>query len=197
MVFGEYGGFQGAEGHVPTDIFLDMVLNRMDFFFMGGFQIDKYGNANMVCVGNYDNPQVRGPGGAGLGISGDCFKRYYIYLTAHRKYNFVEKVDFISGVGHLNGFNTRLEAGLPEGGPCLVVTPLGVMDFESESKRMRLKSLNPGVTLEQVMENTGFELIIPANIPETKPPTDEELRILRNEIDPEGTLDKLMGRRSA
>jgi glutaconate CoA-transferase subunit B len=131
---------------------------------------------------------MRGPGTAGLALSTNAFRRFYIYLTSHRKYNFVEKVHFISGSGYLNGPNARSEAGLPEGGPRYVITPLALLDFEQMSKQMRLKSLHPGVALEDVIENTGFDLIIPTEIEMTMAPTEEELQILRDKVDPKGIL---------
>ena len=185
---GEYGNLMGAEAVFPLDTILDLVSKRMDFFFAGGFQVDQYGNLNLVCAGSYGQPSLRGPGTAGLAISCSIFKRFYIYLQSHRKQSLVPKVDFVSGAGFVHGFNTRLEQGIPEGGPRLLMTPLGVFDFDPASKRMRLKSLNPGTALDQVIENTGFELMIPDRIPETLPPTEEELRILREEVDPLGFL---------
>ena len=97
------------------------------------------------------------------------------------------KVDFLTTPGYLTGPGAREEAGLPPGtGPVRVVSTLALLDFEEESKRMRLLATHPGVTVEQVIENTGFELIIPDEVKQNEPPTQEELRILREEVDPEG-----------
>jgi len=99
----------------------------------------------------------------------------------------VPQVDFLTTPGYLTGPGAREEAGLPPGtGPYRVVSTLALLDFEPETKRMRLLSTHPGVTVEQVIENTGFQLIIPDEIGENKAPTAGELRLLREEIDPEG-----------
>jgi len=93
-------------------------------------------------------------------------------------------VDFITGQGYLDGPGGREKAGLGYGGPCRVITNLGVFGFEEESKRMMLESIHPGVSIEQIQENTSFELIIPAKIPETAPPTQKELDVIRS-VDPQ------------
>ena len=101
-------------------------------------------------------------------------------MTRHDRGAFVPKVDFVCGAGFLDGGTSRTDRGLPEGGPKLVVTPLGVFDFEPASKAMRIKSLHDGVTLDEVRDNTGFDLLVPATqIERTPPPTDEELFLLR------------------
>ena len=99
---------------------------------------------------------------------------------------FVPKTDFLTTPGYLTGPGAREEAGLPKGtGPAYVVTTLALMDFDPESKRMRLKATHPGMSVEEVVAATGFELIIPEKIVSTEPPSAEELRLLREEIDPE------------
>ena len=107
----------------------------------------------------------------------------------HDTRRFIPKTDFVTTPGYLTGPGAREEAGLPKGtGPAFVVSTLAVMDFDSESKRMRLKATHPGVSVEDVKKNTGFELVIPATIPITEPPTEEQLGILRNRIDVQGAL---------
>jgi glutaconate CoA-transferase subunit B len=102
----------------------------------------------------------------------------------HDVKRFVKKVDFITTPGYLTGPGAREAAGLPEGtGPYRVVTNLGIMDFEPETKRMRLIAVNPGVTKDDVIKNTGFELLVADEVVENEPPTEEELRILREEVD--------------
>ena len=104
----------------------------------------------------------------------------------HEKRRFVQKVDFVTTPGYLTGPGAREAAGLPPGtGPYRVVTSLAVLGFHPETKRMMLLRLQPGVTVEQVKENTGFELLIAEHLEENEPPTAEELRILREEVDPE------------
>ncbi|MEE8471967.1 MAG: CoA synthetase, partial [Dehalococcoidia bacterium] len=106
----------------------------------------------------------------------------------HDKRVFVEKVDFISGAGHLDGPGGRERAGITTEGPRLCVTPRCVFDFDPESKVMRVKSLHRGITLDEVVDNMGFSPVLPGKLPTTEPPTTEELRLLREEIDPNSIL---------
>jgi len=115
-------------------------------------------------------------------------KRYYLFFPNHSKNNFVERVDFVSGPGYIDGPKSRRTLGLPGGGPQLVITPFCVMDFSPHTGTMQLKSLHPAIPLEKVLDSTGFELIIPEDIPTTAPPKEEELELLRREIDPQGLL---------
>jgi acyl CoA:acetate/3-ketoacid CoA transferase beta subunit len=149
-------------------------------------QIDKFGNVNNSVIGNYLRPKVRFPGPAGIDNLPLCPRTPLILYSAHHTTRtFVDRVDFITGAGFLNGGDDRLKNGIPgNGGPRLVVTNLAVMDFEEDSKRMRLVSLNPGVTLQDVQKNTGFELVVPKQIPVTPAPSQTQLQILREVIDP-------------
>lgn len=185
-------GMRGAESAVGIDEIDDYELaGKVDLFFAGGIQIDRYGNLNLVCVGDYDRPRLRGPGSVGLPFLSRV-KKIFIFTRAHNRRTFVEKVDFVSGVGYLDGPGSRDRLGLKEDeGPALVVTNLAVMDFDPGSKRMRLKSLHPGVSLERVVENTGFDLLQTSNLSTTPPPSDEELRFIREEIDTEGILRRI------
>lgn len=162
---------------------------KCDVDMMGGMQVDKYGNLNLVCIGDWAHPKKRGPGPAGQSV-GAWVKRLYIWLNEHSKRTFVEKVDFISCPGYIDGPGAREKAGLKWGGPVLVVSPIAVMDFDPDTKRMRLKSVHPGKTVDEVVSNTGFELVIPRHVPETMPPSDEEINILRTKVDPNGFLRK-------
>ena len=105
-------------------------------------------------------------------------------MTVHSKARFVEKCDFITSPGFLTGEGAREAAGLPEGGPYKIVTDLAVMGFDDKTKAMTVESLHPGVDVEKVQSETGFELIVPAYIGRTAAPTAEEIRILRDEVDP-------------
>lgn len=156
----------------------------IEYGFLGGAQIDMYGNLNSTVIGGHNRPKVRLPGSGGANDVGSlCWKT--IAIMKHNKKRFVPKVDFITTAGYLDGKGARERAGLPPGtGPYRVVSSLALMDFDEETKRMRLKALNPGVTLEQVVANTGFDLMLPEKIEENAPPTAEELRLLREEIDP-------------
>jgi glutaconate CoA-transferase subunit B len=156
-------------------------------FCVRGAQIDRYGNANNSVIGDdYHRPRVRLPGSAGLGDMGSIGKRLLYWTTTHDPRTFVERVDFITCAGWLGGGDERRRLGL-EGGPEAVVTNLCVMDFEPRTKAMRLVSVHPGVTVDQVQAATGFEVLLPDGpVPETPPPSAEELRLLRETIDPSG-----------
>lgn len=144
--------------------------DALDVFCAGGLQVDAHGNCNLVCVGDPARPKLRGPGSVGLPFL-TAVKRVVIYTPAHNPRTFVERVDFVSGAGD------RAE---------LVVTPLATMEFDG-SRRLRLASVHPGVTAEEVADATGFELALPAAVPETPEPSREELETLRA-LDPEGLL---------
>jgi len=177
--------------HAGCEAALDFrsMPRRRDFFFVGGLQVDRYGNINLLGIGpRPDRLKMRGPGTAGLAYATAIAGRFYIYLAHHTRRVLVEKVDFLNGLGYLEGPGSRERLALPGKGPQLVVTPLAVMDFEPETKLMRLRSLHPGVSLQEVMDNTGFELIIPEEVPTTPPPTEEELRCLRTQVDIRGVL---------
>lgn len=152
--------------------------------FVGGAQIDPYGNLNSTVIGDHDKPKVRFPGSGGANDIGSLVWRTIAIMT-HDAKRFIEKVDFITTPGYLTGPGAREKAGLPPGtGPYRVVTNLALMGFDDTTKRMKLLALNPGVTVEQVKENTGFELVIPEKVGKNEPPTEKELQILREEIDP-------------
>lgn len=161
----------------------------LEFFRPG--QVDSHGNFNNIFMGgSYQQPRLRLPGCGGIPDVTVLGERVYLYVPRHGRHTFVPQLDFRSGLGH----NSARTAGQ---GPRYLVSDLGQFDFEPESGRMRLVSLHPGVPLERVIAKTGFELIIPDTIPETEPPTAEELRLLREEIDPLGVrkLETLSGAR--
>ena len=156
--------------------------------FYSGIQIDKFGNINLTYVGGtYDRPRFRGPGVANVSMGVVC-QRIYLYPTTHTKATFVERVDFVTIPGWLGGPDGRRQAGIDTPGPQLVVSPRAVLDFETETRQMRLASVHEFSSVEEVVENTGFDLIIPDNVSVTPPPTPEELAILRQEIDLAGVL---------
>ena len=161
-------------------------------FFIGGIQVDRFGNTNLIGIGKDPSKlKFRGPGSVGTPTLSTHVGRYYIVLNDHHKRTLVEQCDYRSTVGWGNGGKeARKKLGLPGGGPKWCVTPLCVMDFEPSSKHMRLKSLHPGVSLEEVQDNTGFDLVIPKVFETTMPPTENELHILRERVDPEGILRK-------
>ena len=157
----------------------------IEYGFLGGAQIDPYGNLNSTVIGDHDHPKVRLPGsGGGNDVGSHCWRT--IAIMQHDKRRFIEKVDFITTPGYLSGPGAREAAGLPPNtGPYRVVTTLAVLGYHTESKRMMLLATQPGVTVEHVIENTGFELLLADDIGENPPPSAEELRILREEVDKE------------
>ena len=171
------------------DIFELATLGVIEYGFLGGAQVDMYGNLNATMIGtDYYKPKVRLPGSGGACDVGSLCRKTLI-LFVHEKRRFVEKVDFITTPGYLDGGTSREDHGfIPGSGPFRVITNLAVMDFEEDSKRMRLKYLLPGVTIDKVVANTGFELIIPSKVETLEPPTEEELCLLREELDPAGLI---------
>lgn len=155
----------------------------VDYGFLGGAQIDPYGNLNSTVIGDHDAPKVRLPGsGGGNDVGSHCWRT--IAIMQHDQRRFVEKVDFITTPGYLTGPRAREEAGLPPGtGPYRVVTPLAVMGYDQDSKRMTLLMTQPSVSVEEVQAHTGFELLISEAVHENTPPKDEELKILREQVD--------------
>ncbi len=157
----------------------------IDYGFLGGAQIDCYGNLNSTTIGEHDRPKARLPGsGGGNDVGSLCWMT--VAIMQHDKRRFVPQVDFITTPGYLNGAGARQAAGLPRGtGPVNVVSTLALMDYEPTTYRMRLIATHPGVTVDEVIANTGFELIIAEKVGTNEPPSAEELRLLREEIDPE------------
>jgi glutaconate CoA-transferase subunit B len=166
-----------------TEMMTTCSRGLVDYAFLGGAQIDKFGNINSTVVGDYYKPKVRFPGSGGANdFASLCWRT--LIMTVHSKSRFVEKCDFVTSPGFLTGAGAREAAGLPEGGPYKIITDLAVMGFDEASKAMRVESLHPGVDLEKVRAETGFELLVPGRIAATEPPAAEELRILREEVDP-------------
>lgn len=162
-------------------------------FFVGGLQVDPYGNTNLIGVGSdFRRLKFRGPGSVGTPTLTTHVGRYYIVLNSHTPRLFVPRCDFVSTVGWgQGGADARRTLGLPGGGPKYVVTPLCIMDFTEDEKRLRLKSLHPGVTREEVIAQTGFELVLPDEVPVTGAPSEEELTVLRTRVDVSGALRRL------
>lgn len=172
-----------AECVLPLPTVIDFEgRTDIDLFFAGGLQIDKFGNCNLVCIGDYENQKLRGPGTVGLPFLVRA-RRFAIYTQSHDSRTFVEKVDFNSGPGFFNGSDYS-EKNFDSNGPQIVVTPIAVMDFDPETRRMRLKSTHRGITADQVQEQTGFELIIPESVPESTMPSKVELDIMKR-LDPD------------
>ena len=169
-----------------TDVMEAAARGHVEFGFLGGAQIDMYGNLNSTILGDYKKPKVRFPGSGGANDIGSlCWRT--ITLVPHQKRKYTNNLDFLTTPGYLTGPGAREKAGLPPGsGPYRVVSNLGVMGFDEESKRMKLLAVNPGVTVQDVIDNTGFEMLIADEVEHMEAPTAEELRILRTEVDPKG-----------
>jgi acyl CoA:acetate/3-ketoacid CoA transferase beta subunit len=157
----------------------------VDYGFLGAAMIDPYGNINTTVIGEHGNPRVRLPGSGGANDVGSfCWRT--IIMMRQEKRRFLKKVDFITTPGYLTGPGAREAAGLPAGsGPYRVITQLGLYGFDETTKRLKLLAVHPGVTVEEIQENSEFEILIPEQVETTKAPTAEERRLLR-EIDPTG-----------
>ncbi len=166
-----------------TDILLLQQRGYVDYGFLGGAQIDQYGNLNSSFIGDAENPKVRLPGTGGANDIASLASKILVAMH-HEKKRFVKKVDFITTPGYLHGGDSREKSGMLVGGTYKVITHLGIFGFDEKTRRMRLEGLHPGATVEEVKDRTGFDLLIPDKIQQTKPPTAEELRILR-ELDPD------------
>ncbi len=165
-----------------TDVLLLLQRGYVDVGFMGGAQIDRHGNLNSSFIGDPDAPSIRLPGtGGGNDIS--SLTRMIIAMK-HEKRRFVEAVDFVTSPGYLDGRTSRHDSGLVAGGVYRVVTDLAILGFDEETKQMMVIALHPGVSPEQVRDNTGFDIAIDPAVGTTEPPSGRELAVLR-ELDPD------------
>ena len=163
----------------------------VDYVFLGGAQIDAYGNLNSTVIGDYDHPKARLPGSGGAADLATGAWRTMV-ITPQNPRRFVAKLDFCTTPGYLTGKGAREAAGLPTNtGPYRIITDIAVLGFDDETKRMRIESVHPGVTIDDVRANTGFDLLLAPQVGETEPPSEEQLRILRTEVDP---LKLIIGR---
>lgn len=167
------------------DIFaLYLQRGNIDVGFLGGAQIDRFGNINATVIGEYHHPKVRLPGSGGSMEIAAWANRCYI-MTPHQKRRFPEKVDFRTSAGFLGGRAERQAARLRGAGPLAVVTDLGILEPD-QTGELTLTAIHPGVMPESAKENTGWELQIAPDLKITPAPTEAELRILREELDPQG-----------
>jgi len=165
-----------------TDVMLLLQRGYIDVGFMGGAQIDRFGNLNSSFIGDPDKPKTRLPGtGGGNDISS---LTNMIVAMKHEKRRFVPEVDFVTSPGFLSGGTSRADAGLVTGGMFRVVTDLALMGFDGETRQMKVLALHQGVSRDQVLDNTGFDLAFDDELTETEPPSTDELAVLR-ELDPE------------
>jgi len=167
------------------DIFANYLQRgNVDVGFMGGAQIDKYGNINATVIGDYAHPKVRLPGSGGSQEIAAWANRCYI-MTPHQKRRFPEKVEFMTSAGFISGGRARAERGLHGGGMLAVVTDIGILE-PNEDGEMILAALHPGRTAEEAKANTGWNLQAAPQLRQTEPITKKELNILRKELDPNG-----------
>src|SRR6266481_397703 len=176
--------YRGLMATSMADIMETCQRGLIDYTFLGGAQIDAYGNLNTHLIGgDYKKPKVRLPGSGGANdLASLCWR--VLVVTNHDRRRFVEKLDFLTTPGYLTGPGAREAAGLPSGtGPYRVITDLAILGYGKDSRRMQVLSLHPGVRLEQVRDATEFVLGVKEPLDVTSPPTEEELRILREEVD--------------
>ncbi|MEK9163322.1 MAG: CoA-transferase, partial [Chloroflexota bacterium] len=155
----------------------------IDVGFLGGAQIDRYGNINATTIGSYEKPKVRLPGSGGSAEIAAWANRTYI-ITPHQKRRFPERCDFITAAGFLNGRAQREAKGVRGGGPFAVVTDVGILEPNDQGELI-LAALHPNRTLDEARANTGWQLQVATQVNLTEPPSPEELNILR-ELDPQG-----------
>jgi glutaconate CoA-transferase subunit B len=173
-----------AKIHTSFVDMLGMVLHKglVDVGFLGGLEVDAYGNLNTTLLGDPHGKFRRFTGsGGGNDVASSARRTVIIIRHEARKLN--EAVSFITSPGYLGGDSERESLGLP-GGPCRVITDKAIFGFDPESKRMRLESIHPNTTLEDVLATMSFKPIVPDNLPITEPPSPEQVRIIREEIDP-------------
>jgi len=161
-----------------------LTSGEFDLGFLSGAQVDKYGNMNSTSIGDYHKPKVRFPGSGGANVIATFAKRT-VLIFVHKKQTFVEHVDYLTSPGYLSGPGVREKCGMkPETGPVAAITTMGVLRFDQDTKEMYLDTLHPNVELEDVKNNTGWDLKVSPNLSATEPPTEEEIKIIREELDP-------------
>jgi glutaconate CoA-transferase subunit B len=157
---------------------------RVDVSFIGGAQVDRFGNLNTSYIGDIESIDTRLPGSGGA-CDLACLAKRHIIVMSHEKRRFVPRVDYITSPGYGEGGSWRQAVGLPRGGPATVITTLGVLQFEPDTREMILVSIHPGVTVDMVLENTAWPLKIEKDLVSTPAPTEAELAILAR-FDPQG-----------
>jgi acyl CoA:acetate/3-ketoacid CoA transferase beta subunit len=168
-----------VEGWLPFRDHLWLVLNGRRHVMLGASQIDRYGNSNISCIGDWERPRAQLLGVRGAPGNTKCDPTSY-WIPKHSSRVFVESVDMVSGIGYDRGAHEIR----------VVVTDLAVLDFATPDRRMRLRSVHPGVTVDEVTGNTGFDLVVPDEVPRTRLPDAEELRIIRDLLDPHGLRER-------
>jgi glutaconate CoA-transferase, subunit B len=155
---------------------------HIDVAFLAGAQIDRWGNLNTTVIGDYRRPKVRLPGSGGACEIAINARKVFVIMPQTSR-SFVERIDFVTSPGHLAGHRPKDWLGA---GPTVAVTGLGVYRFDEATGEMELTSMHPGVSLDEIRRNTGWEMRVASDVSETPPPTDEELRLIREQLDPRG-----------
>jgi glutaconate CoA-transferase subunit B len=158
---------------------------RVQVAFLGGAQIDRFGNLNTTVIGDWEAPKVRLPGSGGACEIAINAQQVFVVMRLKRR-AFVDELHFLTSPGHLGGGDARDKLDLPGAGPQLVVTDKCVFRFDEATREMTLESLHPGLNLAEVQAEVGWDLKVAPNLGETEPPSAEELRLLREELDVQG-----------
>lgn len=176
--------WHAAASPVDVGYKCDMLARRgFDVSFDSGAQIDRFGNLNITAIGDYARPTVRLVGCLAQPEHFAFVRRPIVMMDLNRR-NFVDRVDFVTSVGHARDGRSREQWGLGPGGPAIVITDKAIFDFETGDGSMRLKSLHDGVHIDDVLDNLGFTPALPQEIPTTAAPSDAELELIRSQIDP-------------
>ena len=177
----------GAVSVVSMADLFGLYLQRglVEVALLGGAQIDRFGNLNTTVIGDYKKPKTRLPGSGGACEIAINAQRTFMIMRLKRR-AFVDKLDFLTSPGHLTGGDSRVQLGLPGGGPELVITDKAILNFDNPEREMQLSELYPGVTAKDVQAEVGWQLRLATTIGETVAPTTEELHLIRDEVDPQG-----------
>jgi glutaconate CoA-transferase subunit B len=178
-----YLGCSASIGLIETLGFI-LQAGHIDVGFLGAAQIDEYGNLNTTYIGPYEAPKVRLPGSGGGNDIASSAKRLIIIMT-HDKRKFVKQLDHLTSPGHLEGPGSREKWSMVGGGPEVVITDMCQMDFDPKTLKIRLMSVHPGHTVQDVLDNVMFDLIIPDDVPTTEEPTQEQIDVMHR-LDPHG-----------
>jgi glutaconate CoA-transferase, subunit B len=177
----------GATSVVSMADLFGLYLQRglVEIALLGGAQVDRYGNLNSTVIGDYAKPKTRLPGSGGACEIATNARRTFMIMRLKRR-AFVEKLDFITSPGHLTGGDSRARLGLPGGGPELMITDKAILNFDNPEREMQLSALYPGVTVTDVQTEVGWPLRLAQKIEEVTAPSAEDLRLIREELDPNG-----------
>jgi len=177
----------GAVSVVSMADLFGLYLQRglVEIALVGGAQIDKYGNLNSSVIGDYSKPKTRLPGSGGACEIATNAQRTFMIMRLKRR-AFVEKLDFITSPGHLSGGDSRSRLGLPGKGPEIVITDRAILNFDNAEREMQLSAIYPGVSEQDVRAETGWKLRRAAQLEQVSPPSVQELRLIREELDPSG-----------